>query len=180
MSRPDRLLNDWELDVLLNKLLDVLVDNLILRNLSDLDDRDSRWMDIVSAGHLLVQPQDGTFGCCVAEFLVDVVSAADRAEGEPNAIALHTGRFWLEDLLDSKDLAVGALETGDAPGDGPELRLRANFVGCKDLAAEGWRVRNILSRDWARDDFVVLEHRNGKVDQNRRNRFRPVNGRHHQ
>ena len=109
MRRPDRLLNDRELDVLLNELLDVLVDNLVLWNLCDLDDRDGRWMDIVSSSHLLVQPEDRALRGCIAEFLVNVMGAANGAEGQPNAIALHTSRFWLEHLLDSKDLAVGTL-----------------------------------------------------------------------
>ena len=158
MSWPDWLLHDWELDMVLGVLLDVLVDNLVSWDLGDLDDRDLLLLNVVGTGHLLVHSEDSTLGGSVSEFLVDVVSSSDRAEGKPNTIVLDTGWFWFDDLLDSEDFAVSTLKASDAAGNTPELGLGANFIGSENLNTDSWWVWNGLSWDWTGNDLVVLQH----------------------
>ena len=158
MSWPDWLLHDWELDMVLGVLLDVLVDNLVSWDLGDLDDRDLLLLNVVGTGHFLVHPEDSTLGGGVSEFLVDVVGSSDRTEGEPNTIVLDAGWFWFDNLLNSKDFAVSALKAGDTAGDTPELGLGANLISSENLNAKSWWVWNSLSWNWASNDLVVLKH----------------------
>ena len=110
------------------------------------------------SSHFLVEPEDGALGCCVANFLVDVVCTTGRIEGEPDAIALNTCWLGFDDVLNSKNFAVCGLKARDAGCDCPEFRLCDNFIVSEHLDTDRWWVWNGFCRIWARNNLVVLQH----------------------